>query len=561
MLLALGAGAASALAFAPLDIWPLGLIGLTLLVSLVVNAPGWPRAALFGWLFGVGQFAISLNWIATAFTFQAKMPAALGWVAVLGLSLYLALFMALPAGLAAGLARKPLARGLLLIGAWGPAEWLRGTLLTGFAWNPLGAMWLATPVAQAAAVVGGIGLSLLALVAATALLWLGTGPSPRRRLAGIGLLAAIALVGLAGRSRIRDTAYLSAPVVVVQPGIGQDERYDPSGAARRLAQYQELTQRGLQQVSTATRPGLGSAAVARQLLGGGAGMRNLDSNSGFADVPGGNTNGDADPNAAAAPTRDPALIIWPEGAIDDLIELDPAARQRVTAGMGTGDLLLAGGTGVVRGTRPPARYANSLFVLSHDGRILGRYDKAHLVPLGEYVPWRALLEPLGIARLVPGDYDFAAGPGPRTLRLPGFTSVSPVICYEIAFPQAVANRSERPGWIANVSNDAWFGAWGPPQHLAQARLRAIEEGLPIARATPTGISAVIDGFGRILGSVAEGEAGVIAMTMPTPQPETLFVRMGLYPTLVTALLLLFGALRIDRQQPPAGPRPIRRIPV
>ena len=205
-----------------------------------------------------------------------------------------------------------------------------------------------------------------------------------------------------------------------------------------------------------------------------------------------------------------------------------------------------------------ARYANSLFAIAGDGRIVARFDKAHLVPLGEYVPLRDWLEPLGIARLVPGDFDFAAGPGPRTLMLPGFTSVSPMICYEIAFPQAVADRGNRPGWIANVSNDAWFGAWGPPQHLAQSRLRAIEERLPVARATPTGISAVVDGFGRVRSSLSQGEIGTIVTSLPPPQPESLFARLGLYPVAVLALLLALAGWLVERHRPPP-PRPMRTI--
>ena len=181
------------------------------------------------------------------------------------------------------------------------------------------------------------------------------------------------------------------------------------------------------------------------------------------------------------------------------------------------------------------------------------------MPLGEYVPLRDWLEPLGIARLVPGDFDFAAGPGPRTLMLPGFTSVSPMICYEIAFPQAVADRGNRPGWIANVSNDAWFGAWGPPQHLAQSRLRAIEERLPVARATPTGISAVVDGFGRVRSSLAQGEIGTIVTSLPPPQPESLFARLGLYPVAVLALLLALAGWLVERHRPPPPPRTMRTI--
>lgn len=568
LLAALAAGSASALAFAPLDLWPLAIVGLAVLMQLLIGAATARRAALLGWLFGIGHFAVSLNWIATAFTFQAKMPPELGWLTVLGLSMYLALFVAAPTGLAARLARKPLARTLLFVALWGPAEWLRGTLLTGFAWNPVGAIWLPTPVAQIASVIGGIGLSLITLACAMAVLWLVRGPSPRRRLAGGGILIGTGVLALVGDGMIVETDFVGTPLVVVQPGIGQDERYDAASAERRMATYLALTRQGLTQAGLAGRPVLQNADIARRSLTETDGVVSPVPPS--AEKVTGELRNKVAPGLAPPPAeeagggasllpRKPALVVWPEGAIDDLIEIDAAARTRVASVLGPADLLLTGGTGISRGGNGNARYANSLFALAGDGRIVARYDKAHLVPLGEYVPWRGILEPLGVARLVPGDFDFAAGPGPRTLNLGSFTSVSPMICYEIAFPEAVADRGNRPGWIVNVSNDAWFGAWGPPQHLAQARLRAIEEGLPIARATPTGISAVIDGFGRVRASLAQGEAGTIVISLPPPQPESLFVRLGLYPALVLVLLIGFVALVIERRQPPPPPRPIRMI--
>lgn len=567
--LALIAGCATALAFAPLNLWPLGLLGLAVLVHLVVTAGGgggggsWGAAGR-GWLFGVGLFTVSLNWIATAFTFQAKMPAELGWLAVVGLAFYLALFVAVPAGLTAALVKKPLPRTLMLLALWAPAEWLRGTLLTGFAWNPVGAMWLETPVAQMASVVGSHGLSLIALAGASGLVWLARGPAPLQRTGGGAVLAGTGLLALLGSGMISETEFIGSPLVVVQPGIGQDERYDAAAAERHLATYVAMTREALVQVTQAGRPVLENADVARRTLTETEGVVSPLPPS--ADkVTGEMRNqvapGIAEPEAEQAGggtallPRKPTLVLWPEGAIDDLIEIDPVARARITAAIGANDLLLAGGTGVSRRRDGTARYANSLFVLGGDGRIVSRYDKSHLVPLGEYVPWRQWLEPLGIARLVPGDFDFQHGRGPRTLTLAGFSAVSPMICYEIAFPQAVTDPLDRPGWIANVSNDAWFGVWGPPQHLAQARLRAIEEGLPIVRATPTGISAVIDGFGRVRVSLDQGEKNVIITTLPPPQPETLFDRLGLYLVAVTAGLLGFGALTIDRRKPPPGPTP------
>ena len=265
-LAALGAGGITALAFAPLDLWPLAIAGFAVLMHLVTTAQNGRQAAARGWLFGIGHFAVSLNWIVTAFGFQAKMPPQLGWLAVLVLALYLALFIAAPAGLAARLAKKPLARALLFTALWAPAEWLRGTLFTGFAWNPAGIIWLPTPVAQLASAVGGTGLSVLTLACAAALLWLVRGPSPLLRLAGGGVLAGIGALALVGSSLIVETDFIGIPLIVVQPGIGQDERYDAAAAERRLAIYLSLTRSGVAQAGLAGRPVLENADVARGTL-------------------------------------------------------------------------------------------------------------------------------------------------------------------------------------------------------------------------------------------------------------------------------------------------------
>jgi apolipoprotein N-acyltransferase len=566
----LAAGALAALGFAPLDLWPLTLVGLAVLMALVAGAgSGW-RAAGHGWLFGTALFAVSLNWIATAFTFQSKMDPMLGWAAVVGLAMYLALFVALPAGLAAGLLRLPLARVLALAALWVPAEWLRGVALTGFAWNPLGAIWLPVQgLSQLAGGIGSIGLSLITLLGAAALLWLVRGPGRPVRLAGGGVLGGLLLVALIGQARIQPGELGSATLVVVQPGIGQGERYDAQSMARHLGIYEDLTREALLRSETQGRVDLPDARIREidpgQLDGIASplgpmtdkvtGEVEMALDAGLAapeapDVmPSGSDNA-GEQTAIAPAERRPVLVVWPEGAIEGLPERDPALVARLSALLQKGDILLAGGNGIGSGTTP---YANSLFVIGAGARILGRYDKAHLVPGGEYLPWRTLLEPLGLARLVPGDFDFAAGPGPRTLALPGFVGVSPVICYEIAFPGAVVDPRARPGWIVNVSNDAWFGAWGPPQHLAQARLRAIEEGLPVVRATPTGISAVINGHGQVTSQLPQGEVGALVAYLPPPQPATLFSRLGPMLALAGAALCLGVAWRIGRTQP-ASPR-------
>jgi len=230
------------------------------------------------------------------------------------------------------------------------------------------------------------------------------------------------------------------------------------------------------------------------------------------------------------------------------LSIQPAARRRLAGLIGERDLMLLGAAEYVFGDDGMASAAyNSVFVLAPDGRLGERYDKAHLVPYGEYLPMRPLLSAIGLSRLAPGDLDLLSGPGPRTLELPGFGRAGLQICYEIIFSGHVVDRADRPGFIFNPSNDGWFGAWGPPQHLAQARLRAVEEGLPVIRATPTGISAVIDADGRLLQSLPLGTAGVIDARIPAAEPPTLFARLGNILPFAFALLLVAAAIAVRRK--------------
>ena len=562
-LLALALGGLAALGFAPLDLWPATLLAVAGLIWIVMNSSGWWRAALSGLLFGTAMSFVSLNWIATSFTYQAKMPALLGWVTVLGLSLFLALYVAIPAGVAA-IATRPVSRALFFIALWLPAELLRGQLLTGFAWNPLGIIWLGAPgVAQLAASIGGIGLSALVLVAAAGLVWIAIGPSVLHRLIGGGMVASVAVAGLISGDRVQQSGFLGPPLVVVQPGIDQGERYDAAAAERHLATYLELTRSGLRRADQTQQADMPDVDIKETKLEQApeidsplrpstkkvTGRIENELAAGLADPATSDSAGAKAIIEGRTVDATPAVVVWPEGAVDGLLERDAALRARLASVLRKGDLLVTGGTGF--NPRSPATpYSNSLFVMDHTGRILNRYDKAHLVPLGEYVPARGLLEPLGIARLVPGDADFGSGPGPRTIVLPGrYLGMSPVICYEIAFSEAVVDNGDRPAWIANISNDAWFGAWGPPQHLAQARLRAIEQGLPVVRATTNGISAVIDGYGRPLARALGSGPQALVFTLPPPLIEPSFPRGGPVLALLFAVLLaaVAGILQRFRQ--------------
>jgi apolipoprotein N-acyltransferase len=212
-----------------------------------------------------------------------------------------------------------------------------------------------------------------------------------------------------------------------------------------------------------------------------------------------------------------------------------------------GDLLLAGGATVRSADGIRATSAtNSVFAIA-GGRVLARYDKAHLVPYGEYLPMRPLLSAIGLSRLAPGGLDFDPGPGPRTVELPLVGKAGFQLCYEIVFSGEVIDRSNRPDFLFNPSNDAWFGAWGPPQHLAQARLRALEEGVPVLRSTPTGISAVIDADGRLVHALAMGEMAAIDARLPPPHPPTPFARLGNLLPMLFALLLAAAAIAAARK--------------
>ncbi|MBX3560292.1 MAG: apolipoprotein N-acyltransferase [Sphingomonas sp.] len=485
--LAFLAGLVSALGFAPVEFWPLTLVAFAGLLWLIDDAPSLRSALARGWWFGFGQFVLGLNWIATAFTYQAAMPAWLGWLAVPLLSLYLAIFPAAAAGLAWRWGRAgPLTLTLILAAAWIVTEWLRATMFTGFAWNPVAVALMPSGLAGLARWIGTYGLSGVAVLMGGAFLLVLRGARTAGAIAmlaviGGGTLAWMAVPALSG----------AGPLIrVVQPDIGQQNKWDPNFEAENFRRLARLT---------------------------------------------------------GEPSDTPRLILWPEAATPDYLSVQSRARQRIAALMGPDDMMLLGGVELVFGDDGYATAAyNSLFMIDPQGRLGPRYDKAHLVPYGEYLPMRPFLSALGLSRLAPGDLDFHAGPGPRTLAVPGFARAGIQICYEIVFSGQVADRADRPDFIFNPSNDAWFGAWGPPQHLAQARLRAIEEGLPVVRATPTGISAVIDAHGRVLESIPSG-AGVIDTHLPGAALPTLFARFGNALPLAFALLLVAGAIALRRK--------------
>ena len=513
LLLSFLAGLVSALGFEPLGAWPLTLAAFAALLWLIDRAPTLRSALARGYWFGVGQFVLGLNWIATAFTYQAAMPAWLGWVAVVLLSFYLAVYPAMAAGLAwrwgkprapAGEREESQSGGgsvvliLVFAAAWIVTEWLRATMFTGFAWNPVGVALLPTGVRAMAPFIGTYGLSGVAVLISgmIALLFWRQGRAAITLFLGVAILSTAAWLATVPYEGKAVTA-----LRIVQPNIGQDQKWTTGAGERALRRLGALSRVG---------------------------------------------------------TNEPRLLLWPEAAVIDPLEDARAfsayqsevlaTRRQVVAQMGPADLLLTGGITIQSSNGVNATSAtNSVFAIGERGRILARYDKAHLVPYGEYLPMRPILSAIGLSRLAPGNLDFDPGPGPQTLNVPLVGKAGFQLCYEIIFSGEVVDRNNRPAFLFNPSNDAWFGAWGPPQHLAQARLRAIEEGLPVLRSTPTGISAVIDAEGRLLHSLPWRTSGVIDTRLPLPKPPTLFARLGNLLPFAFALLLAAIAIAVRRK--------------
>jgi len=499
VLYAFFAGAASAFAFEPAALWPLLPVAFAILCELICRAKSLGRGLLLGWVFGLGQFVVGLNWIATAFTFQAAMPAWLGWIAVVLLSIYLAIYPAMAAGLAWRFGRdNRVALVLTLGGAWAITEWLRGTMFTGFPWNPAAASLAPTSLISITAMIGTYGLSGLVVLLGGAI-WL---EYRKQWLPLVLIVGATGLLWVLPADVVPADPLTVRNIRVVQPNIGQEDKWRPGfdeEAARRLA-----------------------------LLSG--------------------------------RPSEPKLLLWPEAAVTDPLQDNRAgdaqafaAFQRMQAAslLGPNDRLLTGGIAVwARDGMHLSGAANSIFAIAPGGKIIGRYDKAHLVPYGEYLPMRPLLSAIGLSRLAPGDVDFTSGPGPRSIDLGDpWGKVGLQLCYEIIFSGQVVDERNRPGFIFNPSNDAWFGRWGPPQHLAQARLRAAEEGLPVIRSTPTGISAVIDARGNLLKSLPWRTSGAIDAVIPpaslAPPP---FARFGNAVPIILGFLLIIVGIVLGRRR-------------
>jgi apolipoprotein N-acyltransferase len=536
ILIAFLAGAGSTLALPPADLWPAPFIAFPILLWLVDGAAAGRRGGVWaaagaGWWFGFGYFLAGLYWIGNAFLVDAKT---FGWLlpfAVMALPAGLALFTAFGLALARLIWTRGATRVLALATALTLAEWLRGHLFTGFPWNTFGyalisPLWLA----QGAALIGIWGLTFLAIAvyASPAVLADDRADTKRPWLAvasGVALILTLAIFG-AVRLAMFPTSYVDGVRLrIMQPNLQQDAKFNSSQKQQVMSRYLDLSDRSTDPQSTGV--------------------------------------------------RDVTHLIWPESAFPFFLTREADALAQIAALLRPATVLITGAI------RPPemapnaviTRAYNSVYVVGPDGSILSVYDKVHLVPFGEYLPFQSMLERLGLIQLTKLRGGFIAGDRRRNQRVPGAPDFLPLVCYEIIFPgdsvprserpgwlydhlgryvgwPFVAGSGERPGWMLNLTNDGWFGlSAGPYQHFQQARVRAIEEGLPLVRAANTGISAVIDPLGRVIKSLPLGVDGVMDAPLPQRLAPTPYARAGdgaLGAMLALALLMVMRSRKPRR---------------
>ncbi|MDE2029356.1 MAG: apolipoprotein N-acyltransferase [Alphaproteobacteria bacterium] len=482
--LAFAFGAALTLAMPPFDFFPLMWVCFPALIFLLQGTKKKRQAFLTGWWFAFGFLTCSLYWIADSmFVDLAHFWWAIP-LAVAGLPALFAIYYGLAAAIARAIGLRGTAGAITFGLMWFVADYARGHLFTGFPWNLTGYAWSGIlPVLQFASLAGIYGLSLVTSVTSTLPAALADGSKTGRRAFAASLVFLIALAGW-GETRLLTTHVGTVPGVrlrIVQPDTAQKYKWS---ANDREADFDE-------------RLAMTSAPSKKSVT----------------------------------------AVIWPEAAAVYFLYENPERRAEIAAHLPPNGILI---TGVIRRTLDEngnIRFYNSLTSVNDKGQLTAGYDKAHLVPFGEYMPFRKFLPP-SVKALAASDEDFSPGPGPRTLRVPGLPSFSPLICYEAIFPGAVVDSHDRPDLMINVTNDAWYGdTIGPYQHFDIARVRAIEEGLPMIRDANTGISGVIGPLGRIDKRLGLEKKGFIDSDLPTPLFLTFYAKMGDTPVLVVFLLV------------------------
>jgi apolipoprotein N-acyltransferase len=478
-LAALGLGALAAAALPPVHAIPVLLVTVPGLLALLDGAHNPWVAARRGWWFGLGHHALGLYWITEAILFEAERFWWLVPLAVPATAAGLAVFIAAACGVAR-LAQPGWSRSLAFAGAWVLADLARQFVLTGFPWNPWGSVWEVPGTLGDVFIQPAAWIGVHGLTLATLFVAAAPARGWRWRIGSGGLLVGWALLGLVRlHEPLPPPANLTA--MLVQGNVAQGQKWNQDLAVRIFEHYLSLSEQGRTQA--------------------GAG---------------------------------PVVEIWPETAFPGLLPIDGPARRAIEQAT-RGAPSLIGSVRFDEQRRP----RNSLVAVLDGGVIADIYDKWHLVPFGEYIPaWLPL--PLMV---MPGG-GFASGPGPRTLHVPGLPPFGALICYEAIFSGEIVDRDDRPAWLVNVTNDAWFGnSSGPRQHLAAARMRAVEEGLPLVRAANTGISAAFDARGHELGRLEMQQTGTFAIPVPGPLPATPFALIGLWlPAIATTVVLGVGLM-------------------
>ena len=514
-LLAFLAGAVTVLALPPFNALPVGWLTIPVLIWMIDGSAGAGKTGMFrrmrpafaiGWWFGFGYFIAGLWWLGASFLVEADL---FGWLmpfAVLALPAGLALLWGVGVAVARLFWTDGWVRVLVLAVVMTLVEWIRGHALTGFPWNSFGYTLMPDPVLmQSASVIGLWGLTLLAflLFGAPVLLVGGDGGRGRRAAFILIVVATAAHVGY-GFVRLggaEDAVVDGVRLRIVQASIPQRVKVELAAAEANFQRHVDLS-------LSSPRPG--------------------------------------QPDG-------PTLVIWPETAVPYLLTEQPAPLADIADMLPADVTLLTGAPRRQSGADPGGpTVANSVLVVSDEGVITDSYDKVHLVPFGEYLPFAEFLEGLGLRQLITLPGGFAAGLERRTLVAGSAPPFAPLICYESIFPGQVTEPGVRPSWLLNLTNDGWYGDTpGPRQHLQQGVLRAVEEGLPLIRAANTGISAIVDPYGRILARLDVNETGVIDGELPEALPATIYSRFGdLVPAGILGLLAivaLFGRLFAGRQ--------------
>ena len=494
--LAGGAGTLCTLAFSPFDLFPILFVSFTILLLLLPSANGIVQALVLGWSFGVGYFFGGLYWIVHAFL-VVDLGLPLGWLAVFLLSALLGLSVAAVAGLAKLTGLEGVRLSLAFACLWTLGELVRGFgILGGFPWNLIGYTWaFSNEVIQITSLIGVFGLSTLTvfLVALPAGL-IEAGSSKKKCYAWAGIITiGLGLVWVFGFYRLDGAPtdmVKDVKLRLVQANVSQQHKWNSDLLNQHLLAHVELS--GVS----------GNIPVTH--------------------------------------------VVWPETAVPYPISNTSTILTSLSTAIPKQGLLLTGAVRTAVDENGSRKIWNGLTVVNERGNIVGSYDKRRLVPFGEYIPLRKWLS---FNKLVSGSQDFLPGNGPQILTLGNLPPFRPLICYEAIFPGVLIGDGERPAWLLNLTNDAWYGKTpGPYQHFTQTRFRSIEEGIPLVRAASTGISAVIDPYGRIVASLALGEKGVLDIGLPAAKAEgTLYGRSGNPPLLIVVILLL-GVLVASRKR-------------